>query len=183
MKNGKTIIVGVGGGIAAYKTAALVSTLVQAGHDVRVVMTSASTQFVGESTFAALTGQPVATDSFSPNQWPLGAHIHLAEGADLLCVAPATADLIGKFANGIADTLMTTLYLQVTCPVLIAPAMSNQMWEKPSVQRNLNALAADGIATIGPDTGWLSCRKSGPGRMSAPESIGEAIQNLLDSKD
>ena len=173
-----SVVVGVCGGIAAYKAAQLVSDLVQGGAGVSVVMTKSSQQFIGESTFAALTGRPVATGSFQQDVWPLGPHIELAEQIDCLCVAPATADMIGKLANGIADDLLTTLYLQVSCPVLIAPAMSNQMWEKPAVQRNLAQLDSDGVQTIGPDEGWLSCRKKGPGRMSDPAEIAQRVRAI-----
>ncbi|MEZ6090569.1 MAG: flavoprotein [Pirellulaceae bacterium] len=173
------VVVGVGGGVAAYKSAALVSRLTQSGVDVRVVMTSASEKFIGSATFAALSGHPVATDLFASGTWPLGPHIELADKIDLLCIAPATADLIGKLANGIADTLLTTLYLQATCQTLIAPAMSNQMWVKPSVQRNVRQLSADGVHQIGPEEGWLSCRQRGPGRMSEPDQIAERVLAML----
>ena len=177
----RRVVVGVGGGVAAYKSATLVSRLAQAGVDVRVVMTAASEKFVGASTFAALSGHPVASEVFAPGTSPLGPHIELADETDLLCIAPATADLIGKLATGIADTLLTTLYLQVTCDVLIAPAMSNQMWAKAAVQRNIRQLADDGVHQIGPEVGWLSCRQRGPGRMSEPEQIAEQVLAMLGS--
>ncbi|QDS89342.1 Phosphopantothenoylcysteine decarboxylase [Rosistilla ulvae] len=173
------VVVGIGGGIAAFKAASLVSQLVQSGIEVRVVMTAASEQFIGTNTLAALSGHPVATTGYAPTIWPLGPHIELAEGCDLLCVAPATADLIGKFAHGIADNLLTTLYLQATCPVLIAPAMSNQMWSKPAVQRNIRQLADDGVHQIGPEEGWLSCRKRGSGRMSEPDAITQKVRSMI----
>lgn len=173
------VVVGIGGGIAAFKAASLVSQLVQGGIEVRVVMTAASEQFIGINTLAALSGHPVATTGFASSIWPLGPHIELADGCDLLCIAPATADLIGKFANGIADNLLTTLYLQATCKVLIAPAMSNQMWSKPAVQRNLRQLEEDGVLAIGPDEGWLSCRQRGSGRMSEPDAIAAKVRLLL----
>src|SRR5690606_38593509 len=134
---GKRIIVAVGGGIAAYKTATVVSRLAQEGHGVRVAMTEAATRFVGPATFSALSGAPVATALFDPSHFPLGSHIHLADGADLMIVAPATADLLGCFAAGLAPCVISTLYLQASCRVLVAPAMSNVMWQKPSVQRNV----------------------------------------------
>ncbi len=178
------VILAVGGGIAAYKSAALCSRLVQSGYEVRVAMTSSATEFVGPATFAALSGQAVATGSFDPAQWPLGPHIELAGGtrradADLLIVAPATANLLGQFAHGIAIDLVTTLYLQVGCPVLLAPAMSQVMWAKPAVQRNIQQLRDDGCHFVGPEQGWLSCRQSGSGRMSEPESIAQACDELL----
>ena len=176
---GRNVILAIGGGIAAYKSAALCSKLAQAGHQVRVAMTSAATEFIGAATLAALSGRAVATGSFDAGKWPLGPHIELAENADLMIVAPATANLIGQFANGLAGDLVATLYLQVDCPVLIAPAMSASMWSKPSVQRNIETLRADGCHFIGPDAGWLSCRKTGSGRMSEPEAILSAAQAIL----
>jgi len=176
---GRNVILAVGGGIAAYKSAALCSKLAQSGCQVRVAMTSAATQFVGVATFAALSGRAVATDSFESGKWPLGPHIELAQDADLMIIAPATANLIGQLANGLASDLVATLYMQVECPVLIAPAMSASMWSKPAIQRNIQTLKADGCHLIGPDAGWLSCRKTGSGRMSEPESILEAALRLL----
>ncbi|MFT5525740.1 MAG: phosphopantothenoylcysteine decarboxylase [Pirellulaceae bacterium] len=176
---GREILMGVTGGIAAYKTATLVSRLVQSGHSVTVAMTESARQFIGEATFQALTGRPVCGQIFGRDQFPLGAHIHLAERAEILCIAPATANCLAKLANGSADDLLSTLYLAFTGPTLIAPAMNSDMWSKPSVQRNLNQLIEDGVHTVGPTTGWLSCRKQGAGRMSEPEDILAAIQDLL----
>src|SRR5688572_23702804 len=136
------ILIGVSGGIAAYKTAALVSSLVQNGHGVSVVMTRAARKFIGAATFRALTGRPVVTDAFD-RHYPLGAHIELADKAALLCIAPASADLIAKAATGLADDLLTTLLLSFNGPMLIAPAMNAAMWDKPSVQRNLATLKGD----------------------------------------
>jgi phosphopantothenoylcysteine decarboxylase/phosphopantothenate--cysteine ligase len=181
MATGSRVLVAVGGGIAAFKVAGLVSQLAQAGHEVRVAMTHAATQFVGPATFAALSGRPVATEIFQPDRSPLGAHIELALDLDLLVVAPATANLLSKFASGAADCLISTLYLQVDCPVLIAPAMSSPMWSKAAVQRNVVQLAEDGIHFIGPATGWLSCRQQGEGRMSEPQAIQAEIERLLAS--
>jgi len=175
----REVLIGVTGGIAAYKTAALVSQLVQSGVGVTVAMTSAAEKFVGPATFAALTGRPVATSTFDAQAFPLGAHITLAERADVYCIAPATADFLAKAARGAADDLVSTLYLSVTSPVIAAPAMNCEMWEKPAVQRNVTQLAEDGVKLVGPDEGWLSCRKKGFGRMAAPEAILAAIQLLL----
>jgi len=172
------ILLGVGGGIAAYKSAILCSRLAQSGRDVQVVMTHAATQFVGAATFAALSGRRVAIESFDP-AWPLGPHIELAADATLMVIAPTTANQMGQFAGGMASDLVSTLFLQITCPVLLAPAMSNQMWAKPSVQRNVAQLRDDGIHFVGPETGWLSCRQSGAGRMSEPEIILQSIDSLL----
>lgn len=175
---GCELLIGVTGGIAVYKTAALVSQLVQAGANVTVVMTAAAKQFVGPVTFAALTGRPVADDLFADRQ-SLGAHIELAEQAELFCVAPVTANFLAKAAHGLADDLLSTLYLSFSGTVLLAPAMNTAMWNKPAVQRNVAQLRADGAHFVGPAAGWLSCRKSGVGRMAAPEEIFEQIQSLL----
>ena len=177
---GREIIVGVSGGIAAYKSAALVSQLIQAGAGVSVVMTRSAHQFIGPATFAALTGRPVATRSFDPSVHPLGAHIELAQRAELLCIAPATANVLAKAAHGLADDLLSTLLLSFTGHVLMAPAMNCEMWEKPAVQRNVAQLRSDGIHFVDPEEGWLSCRQRGVGRMAAPEKIAAAIAALLE---
>ncbi len=178
--SGREILVGVSGGIAAYKTAALVSQLVQAGYGVSVVMTQAAQQFVGRATFVTLTGRPVATETFDEVHYPLGAHIVLAERAELFCVAPATANFLAKAAQGLADDLLSTMYLAFPGKVLVAPAMNCDMWAKPAVQRNVQQLRSDGVVMVDPDEGWLSCRKIGAGRMAAPERIMAAIQSELD---
>ena len=165
-----SIVVGIGGGIAAFKMASVVSRLVQQEHEVDVVLTRGACQFVGEATFAALCGRPPLVDTFD-RRFPLGAHIELAEGADLLIIAPATARLLASCALGTADDLLATLYLSCQCPVLCAPAMSSTMWEKPAVQRNVETLRRDGVKFVGPDSGWLSCRREGVGRMAEPESL------------
>lgn len=175
------LIIGVSGGIAAFKTAALVSSLVQQGHGVSVVMTRAARQFVGPATFRALTGRPVICGSFD-RQYPLGAHIELADRANLLCVAPASADILAKAAGGIANDLLSTLLLSFTGPMLLAPAMNTAMWEKPSVQRNLKTLQGDGFHFVGPQAGWQSCRRKGMGRMAEPAEIQAAIERLLKSQ-
>jgi phosphopantothenoylcysteine decarboxylase len=178
---GREVIIGVSGGIAAYKTAALVSKLVQSGAGVTVVMTAAAREFIGPATFAALTGRPVAERVFDEAQSPLGAHIDLAQRGELLCVAPATANVLAKAATGMADDLLSTLLLSFTGPVLLAPAMNCEMWEKPSVQRNVAQLRRDGVHFVDPEEGWLSCRQQGVGRMAAPEKILDAIQELMQS--
>ncbi|MEM8736514.1 MAG: flavoprotein [Planctomycetota bacterium] len=174
------IVVGIGGGIAAYKMATVVSRLVQQDHMVQVVLTKGAQHFVGSSTFHALTDQRVVTDTYDP-AFPLGPHIELADGLDLLVVAPATARLLGSFANGIADDLLATLYLNCECPTLLGPAMSTPMWDHPAVQRNVNRIREDGANFVGPETGWLSCRKVGKGRLSEPESLLEAVDHVLAS--
>src|SRR5215475_424502 len=178
---GHEIIIGVSGGIAAYKTAMLVSSLVQDGHGVTVVMTRSARKFIGAATFRALTGRPVATDAFD-RHFPLGAHIELADKAQLLCVAPASADLLAKAAHGLADDLLSTLLLSFTGPIVFAPAMNSAMWEKPSVQRNIEIVRGDGYHIIDPRTGWQSCRRSGKGRMAEPAEIQKVIEQLLCAK-
>jgi phosphopantothenoylcysteine decarboxylase len=172
------LIIGVSGGIAAYKTAALVSSLVQDGHGVSVVMTRAARKFIGPATFRALTGRPVVSDAFDA-QHPLGAHIELAEKSELLCIAPASADLMAKAACGLADDLLSTLLLSFVGPVLLAPAMNYAMWEKPAVQRNIARLRDDGYQFVDPQEGWQSCRRVGMGRMAEPAEIEAAIDRLL----
>jgi len=177
--NGRELLVGVTGGIAAYKTAALVSRLVQAGAGVRVVMTHSATQLVGSKTFEALTGRPVLLDLFGPGAHP---HIEPAEIAELFCIAPATANILSKAAHGLADDLLSTLLLSFHGPVLMAPAMNCHMWEKPAVQRNVQQLRADGVILVEPEVGHLSCGMQGVGRMAEPESIFRAIVAVLETQ-
>jgi phosphopantothenoylcysteine decarboxylase/phosphopantothenate--cysteine ligase len=179
MLAGTELVVGVTGGVAAFKTAAMVSRLVQDGAAVTVVMTDAATRFVGPATFEALTGRPVYRTVFDNAEFPLGAHIGLAERAKLLVVAPATADFMAKAATGAADDLLSTLYLAFTGTVLLAPAMNSAMWAKPAVQRNVAQLRADGVEFVDPGEGWLSCRQTGAGRMAEPDAIRAAIEKLL----
>lgn len=175
----REILVGVTGGIAAYKTADLVSKLVQAGAKVTVAMTEAATKFVGPTTFEALTNRPVYRSMFQPVEHPQGEHIGLARRADLYVVAPATADFIASAASGRAESLVTTLALTVTCPILVAPAMNTEMWNKPPVRRNLKQIEEDGLQIIQPGDGWLSCGQTGPGRMAEPQDLLERIRELL----
>ncbi|HLJ10365.1 MAG TPA: flavoprotein [Planctomycetaceae bacterium] len=178
---GSEILLGITGGIAAYKSADLASRLVQSGAAVSVVMTRAAHKFVGATTFEALTNRPVHSKLFSPREHPLGEHIGLARRAKIFIVAPASADCLAKFAHGIADDLLSTVYLAFTGPVLLAPAMNSEMWGKPSVQRNLAQLKADGVDVIEPGEGWLSCGITGPGRMAEPQQIFERVGRLLAS--
>ena len=173
------IIVGVSGGIAAYKTAFLVSELVQNGLGVTVVMTRAAHKFIGPATFQALTGRRVLSRTFDHHDHHLGPHIELARQAALLCIAPATANVLAKAACGLADDLVSTLLLSFTGPTVLAPAMNTEMWEKPSVQRNVKQLVTDGYHLVGPNEGWLSCRVKGKGRMSEPSEIAAKIRELL----
>jgi phosphopantothenoylcysteine decarboxylase/phosphopantothenate--cysteine ligase len=176
---GREIIVGVSAGIAAYKAAALTSLLVQQGAGVTAVLTRNARKFIGEATFAALTGRPVATRGFDPSSHPLGAHIELAARADCVVVAPVSADFLAKAAQGSADDLLTTLLLCAECPVVLAPAMNAAMWAKPAVQRNVAQVAADGAHIVPPGSGWLSCRQAGVGRMAEPTEIAAAIEAVL----
>jgi phosphopantothenoylcysteine decarboxylase/phosphopantothenate--cysteine ligase len=176
---GSEIIVGVTAGIAAYTDAALTSLLVQQGAGVTAVLTRNARKFIGEATFAALTGRPVATRGFDPSSHPLGAHIELAARADCIVVAPASADFLAKAAQGSADDLLTTLLLCAECPVVFAPAMNAAMWAKPAVQRNVAQVAADGAHIVPPGSGWLSCRQAGVGRMAEPTEIAAAIEAVL----
>lgn len=176
---GREVLIGVTGGIAAYKTAALVSKLVQDGAGVTVVLTDSAREFIGAPTFEALTGRPVPRGMFGEPQHPLGAHIELARRADVMCVAPATANFLAKSVGGMADDLLSTLYLAFDGPVIVAPAMNTQMWAKAAVQRNVTQLRADGVTIVDPDEGWLSCRDQGKGRMADPERIRTAIDLAL----
>lgn len=176
---GRELVIGVTGGIAAFKTAALVSSLVQSGAKVSVVMTAAAREFVGATTFEALTGRSVHDRVFHDADHPLGAHIELAQRGELLCIAPATANFLAKAALGMADDLLSTLALCFRGPILVAPAMNCEMWAKPAVQRNVAQLRADGVSIIDPEEGWLSCRERGAGRMAAPDVIQAAIEACL----
>jgi phosphopantothenoylcysteine decarboxylase/phosphopantothenate--cysteine ligase len=176
----REILVGVTGGIAAYKTAALVSELVQSGLGVTVVMTRSAAKFVGPATFRALTGRPVATRMFEDDDHPLGPHIQLARQAELLCIAPATANFLAKAACGVADDLLSTMLLSFSGPIVLVPAMNREMWSKPAVQRNVDQLRADGCHFVGPGDGWQSCRERGVGRMAEPAEIAATVRRLLE---
>lgn len=182
MTQRREIVLGVTGGIAAYKAADLCSKLVQAGHAVTAVMTEAAEQFIGATTFEALTGRPVHREMFSPQEgFHQGEHIGLARRAELVVIAPASADFLAKLANGFADDLLSTLALATTAPLLVAPAMNCEMWAKPAVQRNVEQLKADGVYLVDPGSGWLSCGQVGQGRMAEPAEIQAAIERLLSS--
>lgn len=179
----RSVAIGVTGGVAAYKTATVVSRLAQRDLDVQVVMTTAAEEFVGPATFAALSGRPVARAVFESDRFPLGAHIEIARRCELLCVAPATANFLAQAAHGAAHDLLGTLYLCFQGPVLMAPAMNTEMWENAAVQRNFEQLQQDGVQMVGPGEGWLSCRQRGAGRMAEPESIVDAILATLDKSN
>jgi phosphopantothenoylcysteine decarboxylase / phosphopantothenate---cysteine ligase len=179
------IALGVTGGVAAYKAAELVRRLQQEKLDVQVVMTRAAQEFVAPLTFAALTGQKVITDMFSAadaapaNVESAIEHIAVAQRIDLLLVAPATADILGKFAHGIAEDFLTTLYLATKAPVMVAPAMNVNMWDHPATQENLAALRARGVHVVDPDEGYLACGMTGAGRLAATETIAKKVCDVL----
>lgn len=175
----KRILLIVGGGIAAYKSLELTRLLKKAGLGVRAILTRAGEKFVTPMSLAALTGEPVRTDLFDLGAEAEMGHIELSRWADLVVVAPATADLLGKAANGLADDLASTALLATDKPVLAAPAMNVRMWEHPAVVRNVKQLAADGWRFVGPDEGEMACGEFGPGRLSEPEAIFEAITAAL----
>jgi phosphopantothenoylcysteine decarboxylase/phosphopantothenate--cysteine ligase len=172
------IFVGVTGGIAAYKTATLVSRLAQAGAQVSVAMTDAATKFITPLTFQALSGRPVYTSQWEHIESQDPQHISLARSASLAVVAPCTMDCMAKLATGRTDDVVTLILSAIdrrTTPVLLAPSMNSVMWEQPSTQRNLATLVADGFSVLGPGAGWQACRHVGTGRMVEPEEIAEAV--------
>ncbi|QQE80734.1 bifunctional phosphopantothenoylcysteine decarboxylase/phosphopantothenate--cysteine ligase CoaBC [Alicyclobacillus sp. SO9] len=176
------ILVGVGGGIAAYKAASLCSLLMKAQHEVQVLMTENATKFITPLTLQSLTRKPVVVDTFNePNPTEI-AHIALADKADLYVIAPATANLIGKLAAGIADDMVSTTALAVTSPLLIAPAMNVHMFEHPAVQQNLATLRHNGALIINPGSGPLACGYTGKGRLAEPEDILQVITAVLNQK-
>ena len=176
---GKRVALGVTGGIAAYKSAELVRLLVKEGASVQVAMTEAATHFVTPTTFQALSGKQVFTDAWNAEPGNGMAHINLSREADLLLVAPASANYLGKIANGIADNLLTTLTLARDCPLFVAPAMNRQMWNNPATQRNIATLIGDGVAVLGPDSGEQACGEIGDGRMLEPaELLAEVIAHF-----
>jgi len=179
---GYELLVGVGGGIAAYKVCQVVSRLVQRGCGVTVTMTESGTQFVTPLTFQSLTQRQVFTSMWAQAGDYKPQHLSLSESADLFLVAPATANLIGKFAGGIADDLVSTLMLGRDCPAMLAPAMNTRMWENPIVQRNIRTLAELGFAFVEPGEGWLACRSVGRGRMAEAETIIDAVAAQLKSR-
>jgi phosphopantothenoylcysteine decarboxylase/phosphopantothenate--cysteine ligase len=173
--SGKTIVLGVSGGIAAYKAAELTRLLIKAGARVHVVMTENGARFVTPTTFQALSGNPVWTDPWDDRRANNMSHIDLTRSADALLIAPATANVLAKLANGLADDLLSTLALARDCPLLLVPAMNKQMWGNPATQRNVAQLRADGVTIIGPDAGEQACGEVGEGRMSEPEVVREAL--------
>ena len=175
----KKIILGVTGGIAAYKAAELCRLLIKAGADVQVVMTAAAQQFVTQLTFRALSGKPVLTSLWDAASGDGMEHIHLSRDADLLLVAPASADFLAKLAHGRADDLLSTLCLARTCKLAVAPAMNREMWAAAPTRRNLQQLRSDGVALLGPAAGEQACGETGLGRMLEPADILAALPGML----
>ncbi|BBI34531.1 bifunctional phosphopantothenoylcysteine decarboxylase/phosphopantothenate--cysteine ligase CoaBC [Cohnella abietis] len=176
---GKTILLGITGGIAAYKAATLCSRLVSLGASVKVIMTEGATKFITPLTLQILTRHPVATDVFDERDAAGVQHIDLADAADLAVIAPATANILSKLANGLADDMLSTTLLATTAPLLIAPAMNVHMWEHPAVIDNVNKLASRGVTFVEPGTGQLACGYVGKGRLAEPDEIVGAIVNML----
>jgi phosphopantothenoylcysteine decarboxylase/phosphopantothenate--cysteine ligase len=179
----RTVILAVGGGIAAYKACEVVRLLVKAGAEVRVVMTPNATRFVGPLTFQALSGHPVLVDLLDAASEASYGHLELARRADLLLVAPATADLLARLRAGMGDDAVTTTALACTCPVLLAPAMNTRMWEGPAVQENLAALRARGWNVVGPASGQLADGDVGEGRLADPSEIAAVATRILGARD
>lgn len=175
--SGRSILLGISGGVAAYKAAELARLLVKAGARVRVVMTEAAGHFVGAATFQAITGEPVWNDLWDVRMPNGMTHIDLTRDAQLILIAPATADCIARFAQGRADDLLSTLCLarDASCALMVAPAMNRQMWEHPATQRNVRQLAADGAQIVGPAAGEQACGEVGQGRMEEPAVLFEAV--------
>jgi phosphopantothenoylcysteine decarboxylase/phosphopantothenate--cysteine ligase len=182
------ITLGVTGGVAAYKSAELVRRLQQEGHSIQVVMTRAACEFITPLTFAALSGQKVITDLFAKsstgeaNLESAIEHIAVAQRTDLLLVAPATADTLAKFARGLADDFLSTLYLASTAPVIVAPAMNVNMWQHAATQENLAVLKARGVHIVEPNAGYLACGMTGPGRLAELDEILKAVQGIAQTK-
>ncbi|GMK42769.1 phosphopantothenoylcysteine decarboxylase [Paenibacillus sp. CCS19] len=176
---GKTIVLGITGGIAAYKGAALCSKLTQAGFDVHVMMSEGATQFITPLTLQALSRNPVHVGVFDEKDPGVITHIDLADRADLILVAPATANMIAKMAHGLADDMLSSTLLAATCPVVVAPAMNVHMYEHPAVQHNLRLLAERGVRFIEPETGQLACGYVAKGRLAEPESIAAIVSDML----
>ncbi len=176
----KKVALGISGGIAAYKAAEVLRGLQRAGCSVRVAMTKRACKFIQPLTFRTLSGFHVIVDDYAPDNPDPIAHITFSQTVDLLIVAPATANIIAKFANGVADDFLTSTYLACTAPVLIAPAMNPTMWGHPATRRNLSRLRNDGVRIVEPDSGEMACGTIGPGRLNDPERIVAAALELLD---
>jgi phosphopantothenoylcysteine decarboxylase / phosphopantothenate---cysteine ligase len=179
---GKKILLGITGGIAAYKAAELTRLLVKAGADVRVAMTEAATHFIGTATMQALSGQQVWTDLWDARVNDAMGHIELSRDRDLILVAPASADFMAKLAHGLADDLLSTLCAARRCPLMVAPAMNVEMWQNPATTRNAETLRADGVQIVGPASGGQACGEMGMGRMTEPADILADVQFFFQPK-
>jgi phosphopantothenoylcysteine decarboxylase/phosphopantothenate--cysteine ligase len=178
----KSVVLGITGGIAAYKAAELTRELARNGIEVQVVMTEAAGELVTPATFQALSGKPVYTSLWDARVADNMAHIELSRGKDAIVVAPATADFIAKLAQGLADDLLSTLCLARECPLIVAPAMNRQMWDNPATRRNIERLLRDGVAILGPASGDQACGEVGMGRMLEARDIAEAVTAFLSPK-
>lgn len=175
---GRRILIGVGGGIAAYKVAGLASTMVQAGAEVVVAMSEAAARFVAPLTFESITGRPVYTSIWSPLDRADPQHVRLVREIDLMLVAPCTMDLLGRLASGLAGdpiTLLAAVVDRGVRPTLLAPSMNETMWNQPATRRNLRTLREDGFVVLDPSDGWHACRTGGPGRLPEPEALVDAV--------
>jgi len=179
---GKKILLGMTGGIAAYKAAELTRLMVKSGADVRVAMTEAATRFVGTATMQALSGQPVWTDLWDPRVSDAMGHIELSRDRDLILIAPASADFMAKLAHGYADDLLSTLCVACRCPLMVAPAMNVEMWQNAATARNAETLRADGVTIVGPASGGQACGEMGMGRMTEPADILSDVQFFFQPK-
>jgi phosphopantothenoylcysteine decarboxylase/phosphopantothenate--cysteine ligase len=177
--NGKHILLGVTGGIAAYKTPALVRQLTSQGADVQVVMTHGAAHFVTATTLQAVSGNPVRSDLWDSAAEAAMGHIELARWADCILIAPASAHTVARLAHGMADDLLTAMTLAATCPIVVAPAMNHMMWKHPATQRNVDRLRTDGVRIVGPDDGPQACGEFGPGRMPEPEALCDDLVRLF----
>jgi phosphopantothenoylcysteine decarboxylase/phosphopantothenate--cysteine ligase len=180
---GKRVALGVSGGIAAYKAVEVLRGLQRAGCDVRVGMTRRACEFITPLTFRAISGSHVVVDDYAPENPDPIAHITFSQTVDLFIVAPATANIIAKFAGGVADDFLTSTYLASNAPVLVAPAMNTTMWNHPATRRNLQRLRGDGVRIVEPDAGEMACGTIGPGRLSEPERIVAAALQILDEME
>lgn len=182
MLKGKVIILGITGGIAAYKGPALCSKLTQKGADVHVIMTASAKEFITELTLQSLSRNPVYSDTFDEREPSIVSHIHLADAADLVLVAPATANIIGKMAHGLADDMLSTTLLATTAPIMVAPAMNVHMYTHPAVMQNMETLVSRGVKMIEPGEGLLACGYVGKGRLEEPETIVQTIERFFDQQ-
>jgi phosphopantothenoylcysteine decarboxylase/phosphopantothenate--cysteine ligase len=181
--DGKNVLVALSGGIACYKTATLVSRLVQRGAEVRVIMTEAATKFITPLTLQSLSGHPVLTSVWQHDDRPDSQHVGLARWCEVMCIAPCSADMLAKLAHGLTPDVvaLTASALPASTPLLVAPAMNADMWANPICQRNLSILREHlpNLNEVGPDEGWQACRTRGGGRMSEPETISDRVIELL----